>query len=120
MLAAAREGWKLNGEGMARNVALNFPHQLGAEEAQRRVAQRLDDLRAQFGDKIGSSEINWTGNDAHIRVSALMQTATAEVLVRDTDVQIDIHLPLMLSPMSGKIGGFLTQVANDELRRGRA
>lgn len=106
-----------NSDGMARNIALEFPHGLGADAARQRVARRIDGLRAQFGDKISSSSVNWTGNEADIRVSALMQTATAQVLVSDTNVRIDIRLPLLLSPLSGKIAGVLTQVANDELRR---
>ncbi len=101
---------------MARSVLLNFPHDLGADKAKQLVAQRLDSLRAQFGDKIGSSEIVWTGHNAHIEVSALAQNASGDVAVTDDNVRIQIELPWLLSPLSGKINAFLTNVADEALR----
>lgn len=99
-----------------RDFSLSFDHTLGKVEAKRRVAARLETLRAQFADKIGESTITWSGDVAEIRVAAFGQTANAWVSVGDTDMQIHVHLPLLLSPLGGNIAAFLTKTAHQALK----
>jgi hypothetical protein len=68
--------------------------------------------------KLAHSEINWVGDVAHIKVAALGQQASAEVSVLADSVRIDIHLPLLLSMLGGKVKELITQRANDTLRIG--
>jgi hypothetical protein len=101
-----------------RDVSLSFDHQLGAAEAQRRVAARLERLRAEFADRVGSSRVTWTGNNAVVEVSAFGQSAVGRVYVTETNVRIQAHLPLLLAPLGGKIESFLTKLSVETLQGG--
>jgi hypothetical protein len=103
------------GFAIARDLHLAFHHQLGQEEAQRRVTRKLEDLRAQFAGEIGESTISWEGNVAHVTVSFLAQTALARVTVSDDEVTVDAHLPLLLAPLAGNISAFLGKTARRTL-----
>jgi hypothetical protein len=102
---------------VVRDFSLSFDHTLGVVEARRRVGARLESLRAQFANKIGSSTVTWTGNDADVLVSAFGQPAVGRVSVGDTTLQIHVHLPFLLSPLGGKIEDFLTNTAVETLQR---
>ena len=101
---------------IARDLSLSFDHHLGAAEAQRRVAARLERLRAEFANKVGSSTVTWTGNNALVEVSAFGQNANGRVYVTDTNVRIQVHLPLLLAPLGGKIESFLTKLSVETLQ----
>jgi putative polyhydroxyalkanoate system protein len=101
---------------ISRDLTLSFDHDLGVEEARRRVAARLETLRAQFADKIGSSTVTWNGDDAEVDVAALAQHAKGYVHVGDRDVQIKVHLPMLLAPLGGRVESFLAKTAGDTLK----
>lgn len=103
---------------MANTITITVPHKLGAEVARKRVNDQLLKLQQEYMSHLAHSEINWVGDVAHIKVSALGQQVSAEVAVLADSVRVDIHLPLLLSMLGGKVKDLITQRANDTLRIG--
>jgi hypothetical protein len=103
---------------MANTITVTVPHNLGVEAAKKRLAGRIETLQREYVDKLAHSEVSWTGDVAAIRVTALGQTATAQMTVLPDAVRIEAHLPWLLAALSGKLQGFISQNANDVLRIG--
>ncbi len=101
---------------MARELKVSIPHQLGAEEAARRLRAGLDKMRADYGAHLSSADVAWTGHHADLRVGALGQTVTGEVDVGADAVEVKVMLPMLLGVMADKIGGFLQRKGSDSLR----
>ncbi len=64
---------------MPKSIVVVVPHNLGAEAAKKRIAERIDVLRSSYVDKLGYSEINWTGDRADLRVVVFGQTVTGQI-----------------------------------------
>jgi Putative polyhydroxyalkanoic acid system protein (PHA_gran_rgn) len=94
------------------------PHRLGAEEAKRRIAERIELLRRDYIDKLAYSEANWNGETAHLRVVVFGQTATAQLYVMNDALRVEVQLPWILAALTGKIQGVLKSSAEDSLRIG--
>ena len=103
---------------MSRSITMNFPHELGAAEAKRRIGERFDLLKREYVDKIGKADIAWVGDTAHLDVSAIGQRATAEIEVKPAEICIVVHLPWLLAAMANKVEGLLKSNAKDTLRIG--
>jgi hypothetical protein len=103
---------------MSNSIVITLPHRLGAEEAKKRIAGGIELLRRDYIDKLASSEANWIGNTANIRVVAFGQTATGQVYVMNDAVRIEVQLPWFLAALTGKVQGVLKTNAEDSLRIG--
>ncbi len=103
---------------MSRSISMTFPHDLGAVEAKRRIAERFELVKREYVDKIGQAEIAWVGDVAHLRVAALGQTATAEIDVQPAEIKVEVHLPWLLAAMANKIQSLLKTNAEETLRIG--
>lgn len=97
---------------MSRTIVLKSKHELGIAAVKQRLTDRFEALKLAYIDKVGSSEMTWMGDIAHVRVKALGQTVTAEVDVQEHDVTIDIHLPLIIAPFAGAIEALLKSNAD--------
>jgi hypothetical protein len=103
---------------MSQSIVITVPHNLGADAARKRIAERIEQLRTTYVDKLAHSEISWTGNKADMRVVALGQTMTAQVDVLDDSVRIEAQLPWLLAALGKKAKGFLTSNAKESLQIG--
>jgi hypothetical protein len=92
---------------MSKPVVVSIPHQLGKEEALRRLHGGMGRLRSQFGDKLGTIEDKWVGDHADFRVSVLGQTVTGALDVREAEVRVEVHLPWMLAMVAEKAKGLI-------------
>jgi hypothetical protein len=92
---------------MSKPVVVSIPHQLGQDEAQRRLQGGMGRLRAQFGDKLGTIEDTWSGSHADFRVSVLGQAVTGGLDVLDDQVRVEVHLPWMLAMVAEKAKGLI-------------
>lgn len=82
------------------------PHNLGREEARRRMRARVGELPAHLPAGIADVRSSWTGEDRMaIEVTAMGQRVTAICDVEDKIVRVTMTLPLMLSFLSGAIAG---------------
>ena len=103
---------------MSNTITVTIPHRLGLEGAKARAQARLEKMQHDYVDKIAHSEINWSGDVAHIRVDALGHTATAQVSVFADHARVDVQLPWLLAKLAGTVQGFISQNAKDVLRIG--
>lgn len=103
---------------MSKSIVVTLPHTLGVETAKKRIMERIDALRAAYVDKVARSEVRWTDNRADLRVEALGQTATAQILVLSDSLRIEVQLPWVLSALSGKVQDLLASNAEESLRIG--
>ena len=92
---------------MSKPVVVSIPHQLGKEEALRRLQGGMGRLRSQFGDKLGTIEDTWTGDHADFRVSVLGQSVTGGVDVMESEVRVEVQLPWMLAMVAEKAKGLI-------------
>jgi hypothetical protein len=103
---------------MSNSITVSVPHNLGAEEAKRRVVERLEHLRREYVDKIGHSEVQWSGDTADLRVVAFGQTVTGKIFVMSDSLRVEVQLPWILAVLTNKIQGVLKSNAEESLRIG--
>lgn len=103
---------------MQNSVVITLPHRLGAEEAKRRITERIELLRQDFISKIAYSETRWNGDTADLRLVFLGQSVTGQIFVTDESLRIEVQLPWLLAALAGKIQGILQSNANEALRIG--
>ena len=92
---------------MSKPVVVSIPHQLGKEEARRRLQGGVGRLREQFGDKVGHIEDTWTGDHADFRVSILGQSVAGALDVMEHEVRVEVQLPWMLAMVAEKAKGLI-------------
>jgi hypothetical protein len=102
---------------MARSIVVLLPHELGAAEAHRRIAEGLGRLQQTFAGK-ATSDVQWAGNRADIKVGALGQNVTAQLDVEPAQVRLEVQLPWLLAALANKIQPYLEKSGADMLRIG--
>lgn len=100
---------------MAKSIIVTIPHDLGAAEARRRLAEGLGPLQQSFAGKL-TSDVQWSGNHADIKVGALGQKVTAQLEVEQAQVRIEVQLPFLLAALANKIQPYLQKSGTDMLR----
>jgi hypothetical protein len=103
---------------MSNSIVITVPHNLGAEEAKRRIVERLERLRRDYVDRLGYSEVNWSGDTADLRVVAFGQTATGKISIMSDSLRVEVQLPWILAALTNKIQGVLKSNAEESLRIG--
>jgi hypothetical protein len=102
---------------MAKSIVISIPHDLGATEARRRIAEGLGPLQQSFAGKL-TSDVQWTGNHADINVGALGQKVTAQLDIEQTQVRIEVQLPFLLAALANRIQPYLQKTGSAMLRIG--
>ncbi|HZM07667.1 MAG TPA: polyhydroxyalkanoic acid system family protein [Methylocella sp.] len=103
---------------MSNSIVITVPHNLGAEEAKQRIVERLERLRRDYVDRLGYSEVNWSGDTADLRVVAFGQTVTGKICVMSDSLRVEVQLPWILAALTNKIQGVLKSNAEESLRIG--
>ncbi len=103
---------------MENAIVITVPHRLGAAEAKRRIAERMEILRRDFLAKFAQTEAHWNGDTADVRVVAFGQTVTGTICVMSDSLRIEVQLPWFLAALTGRIQGVLKNNAEDTLRIG--
>jgi putative polyhydroxyalkanoic acid system protein len=91
-------------------ITVNLPHQLGKEEARRRIAEGLGKLRSQMtGGLLGlvSFQERWESDRLHFEGGGLGQKITGRIDVLPDSVQIQLDLPPLLATIADRITGKL-------------
>lgn len=105
---------------MNKPLTVDLPHQLGAEEAKRRMQGSIGKLKDHIpgGADVRSS---WEGDRMHLRIHAMGQEVTANIDVFETIVRVEVMLPPMLSFFGKRIEGYLKskggQLLEDKSKR---
>ena len=100
---------------MQRPIDVDIPHQLGRDEAHRRIANNIHKLRDHIPGGASHVDANWAGERLTLNVSAMGQTVEALIDVEDTKVHCRVQLPGMLSLFAAPIEQMLKLKGRDLL-----
>jgi len=87
---------------MTNPLTVDLPHNLGAEEARRRIERNLGKLGDHIpgGARVGS---RWTGNRLDLDIDAMGQQVAAEIDIQEAIVRIKMTLPPALAFFAGML-----------------
>src|SRR5215467_10530813 len=87
---------------MNQPIEVDLPHQLGKDEARRRIANNVHKLQEHIpgGAQVQSG---WTGDQLNLDVAAMGQNVAATIDVMETKVHLKVLLPGMLGMFAGVI-----------------
>jgi hypothetical protein len=91
---------------------MNIPHQLGKEEARRRIDEGFGRMRQQMTAGLGGMltfQERWEGDRLHFEGSGLGQKLTGRLDVRADSVEMQLDLPEMLAAIADLITGRIRQ-----------
>jgi putative polyhydroxyalkanoate system protein len=87
---------------MSQPIEVDLPHNLGKDEARRRIANNVHRLQEHIpgGAQVQSG---WAGDQLNLDVAAMGQSVTATIDVQETRVRLKVLLPPMLGMFSAMI-----------------
>jgi hypothetical protein len=88
---------------MTKPLVVTIPHRLGQDEAVRRLKSGVRSVQEKFGQFFTLQEETWTGNRLQFRITALAQTASGTIDVRDDHVRLELVLPWLLAKVAATI-----------------
>jgi hypothetical protein len=94
---------------MSKPVIVSIPHQLGKEEATRRIKSGLAHVRSGFGAHLAAVEETWSAERCNFRVGILGQTARGTIDVADDTVRLELILPWMLALLAERAQRLITK-----------
>ncbi|WP_028968952.1 polyhydroxyalkanoic acid system family protein [Sphingomonas sp. URHD0057] len=96
---------------MTQPIDLDLPHNLGKDEARRRIANNIHKLQEHIpgGAQVQSG---WSGDQLNLDVAAMGQTVTAAIDVMEDKVHLKVLLPGMLGMFAGVIQAALQRKGN--------
>ncbi len=89
---------------MSKPLIVEFPHDLGRDEARRRIEAAMEKTKAK-AEKSGIrvDTLAWAGDTLNIGVAALGQKIDGQVDIEQDKVRIEVQLPLLLSFFKEKV-----------------
>ena len=100
---------------MQRPLDVDLPHQLGREEARRRIAGNIHKLESHIPGGTSRVDSSWDGDTLNLQVHAMGQAVEAKIDVFETKVHCRILLPGMLSFFAAPIEAMLRQKGSSVL-----
>ena len=96
---------------MSQPIEVDLPHNLGKDEARRRIANNVHRLEEHIpgGAQVQSG---WAGDQLNLDVAAMGQSIMATIDVQETKVHLKVLLPPMLGMFSGMIQAALQKKGN--------
>lgn len=85
------------------NLTVNIPHQLGREEARRRVEQHLSQSKQQYGSVLEQMDDRWTGDTLYLSIRAMGQSLSGVLYIEEQVVRVEIPLPWPFALLAGKV-----------------
>lgn len=99
-----------------KTLEVRIPHQLGREEARRRIAAGASRLKGEHAAKIASVEDRWEGDHLLLRATAMGQSVSADVEVAEAEVRIRVVLPWLLAKLAETLRPQIEKQARDALK----
>jgi hypothetical protein len=84
---------------VSKPLIVSIPHQLGKEEAIRRLKSGLGNISKQFAHVVQVNEEVWSGDRLAFQVTAMKQQASGTIDVADDHVKIEVILPWLLAQL---------------------
>ena len=91
---------------MTQPIDVDLPHNLGKDEARRRIANNIHKL-GQHIPGGAQVESGWSGDQLNLDVTAMGQSIAATIDVMETKVHLKVLLPGMLGVFGSLIQGAL-------------
>jgi hypothetical protein len=88
---------------MSKPFIVSIPHQLGKDEAVRRLKSGFGGVRTNYGHLFSIQEETWTGETLQFRVSAIGQVVSGTIDVADDHVTLQVYLPWLLAKVAEAI-----------------
>ena len=88
---------------MSKPLVVTISHQLGKEEAVRRLKSGLGSVRTNFGHLLTVEEETWIGDHFDFRVRALGQVVSGGIDVQEDRVVLQVLLPWLLAKVASAI-----------------
>jgi len=99
------------------NITASIPHQLGRDEARRRIQQHIGTARKQYCVMVSDVREVWKGDDLDFAVSALGQSISGQLTVDDDMVHLTIALPALFGMFAGAVKQQIEQQGKQVLGR---
>jgi hypothetical protein len=96
---------------MSRPISINIPHNLGKEEARRRIDEGFGRISQQMaGGTVGmvAFQQNWQGDRLNFEANSLGQKMTGRLDVLPDSVHLELDLPEILAMIAERIKARLT------------
>jgi hypothetical protein len=88
---------------MSKPLVVSIPHHLGKEEAVRRLKSGLSNVRSNYSHLFAVQEETWSGDHLQFSVSAIGQSASGSIDVREDHVELTVFLPWLLAKLAAAI-----------------
>jgi hypothetical protein len=85
---------------MSKPFIVSIPHQLGKDEAVRRLKSGLGGVRTNYGHLFSIEEEVWTGDSLQFRVRAIGQAVSGTIDVAEDHVTLQVYLPWLLAKIA--------------------
>jgi len=87
---------------MSQPIDVDLPHNLGKDEARRRIANNVHKLEEHIpgGAQVQSG---WNGDQLNLNIAAMGESVNATIDVMDSKVHLRVLLPGMLGMFSGVV-----------------
>jgi hypothetical protein len=92
---------------MSKPLVVSIPHQLGKDEAVRRLKSGFGRARTTFGEKLAVIDEDWSGDHLDFRAGVLGQTLTGAIDVADDHVRVEVLLPWLMGLLVDKVRPFI-------------
>lgn len=96
-------------------LKMNFPHQLGRDEALSRLKGLLEKVKQRHGDKVSNLQESWVDNVLNFGFSTYGFNVQGNVNVEDNEVKLDGQIPFAAMMFKGKIEQELRETMNKVL-----
>ena len=98
---------------MSKPLLVVIPHQLGHDEARRRIDGGVEQAKAILGrNKLSLADASWTGDRLTFAVGAMGQRVDGTVDVAPEQVTLEIRLPWLLALFAEKARNALQKEGN--------
>lgn len=97
-------------------MKVNVAHQLGRDEALKRVQNLLTDMKQQYGDKVTDLEENWTDAGGTFSMKAMGFKLSGTLDVSDSEMRLDGDLPWAAKPFQGTVESTIRECAERLLK----
>jgi Putative polyhydroxyalkanoic acid system protein (PHA_gran_rgn) len=85
---------------VARPPVVSIPHELGKDEAIRRMKAGLGSVKTGYGQLLQVNEEIWSGDRLAFRVTALKQQASGTIDASEDHVRLEVTLPWLLAGLA--------------------
>ena len=96
-------------------IKISVPHQLGTEEAKKRITKLIGETKAHYGGKVSDVEESWVENHGQFRFRAMGFSVSGNIDVEPNQVYTELNLPFAALPFKSKIESDLSTRAKELL-----